>query len=220
MASLSDAESPSTGGAARRNRGRSRAGNEQEERLTQVAARMFHERGYDATSIQEIADELGLLKGSLYHYISSKDDLLWAVILRQHQAYMDLAERCRAMDGDTVDRLAGFIRGYADSLEKDHQFVSVYLHDLKRLSAERRTLVTEEREAYTDFLLDLLAEGISSGAFRADLDPYLSSRAILGMLNSTYRWYHPDSEYSPARIVEECLKIVLHGTVAGRSTAG
>src|ERR1700684_2126686 len=83
---------------------RPRSGNAQEQRMIEVAAQIFYDRGYDATSIQEIADRLGLLKGSLYHYISSKEDILWTIILRQHRSALALAERIREMDAPPDDR--------------------------------------------------------------------------------------------------------------------
>ena len=164
-------------GRPRRGAANPRVGNSQEARMIDVAARMFQERGYDATRLQDIADEVGLLKGSLYHYIDSKDDLLWAIILRQHESALALADRCRQMDAATDVRLAEFIRGYTDSLENDHIYVSVYLRDLNRLSPERREKIIRERLAYSDFLVELLTEGKRKGTFRKDLDPGLTSQA-------------------------------------------
>ena len=104
----------------RRNSGRrSAVGSRKEEKLVQVAAEMFHERGYDATSLQDIAEELGLLKGSLYHYIGSKDDLLWAIIRKQQSSAMALVQRCAALDCGADDRLSEFVLGYAESLRRD-----------------------------------------------------------------------------------------------------
>jgi TetR/AcrR family transcriptional regulator, cholesterol catabolism regulator len=208
-----DAEPLLSGRRSSRGSGRRRAGSDQEQRLLSVAARMFKERGYDATSVQEIADEVGLLKGSLYHYIRSKDDLLWAIIMLQHRSYLALAQRCRDMTGSPVDKLTAFIRGYAESLEKDYVLVSVYLHELNQLSPDRRMQVIREREIYSDFVRNLLAEGIVGGEFRSSLDPGIASSVVLGMLNSVYRWYRPGGQYTPQRIVEECLTIVLHGAL-------
>jgi AcrR family transcriptional regulator len=182
--------------------------------MIEVAARMFHERGYDASSLQDIADELGILKGSLYHYIGSKDDLLWTIILRQHEAALALADRCRQLEGTPTERLTAFVKGYADSLKNDRVFVSIYLHEINRLSKERRKFIVSERQAYTQFVVDLLAAGQETGEFRADLDPELSANVMLGLLNSAYRWYKPASRISPTRVVGECLAMILHGVEA------
>jgi len=197
--------------AAGKQRRRTRPGKAQQERLIVVAARMFHERGYDATSLQDIADELGLLKGSLYHYIASKDDLLWTVILQQHQVSMALAQRCREMQGTPLERLTEFVSGYAVSLRNERDSVSVYLREIGRLSETRRTMILAEREQYVAFVRELLDQGAAAGQFRKDMDTALVAQGILGMLNSTYRWYRPNSKVSPTRVTSELLELILRG---------
>jgi AcrR family transcriptional regulator len=192
-------------------RRRTRPGKAQQERLIKVAARMFHERGYDATSLQDIAEELGLLKGSLYHYIASKDDLLWAVIFQQHQSSMALAQRCREMPGTPMERLQEFVRGYAASLRNERDSVSVYLREIGRLSKARRTVILDEREQYVTFVRELLDEGVAAGEFRQGMDTALVAQGVLGMLNSTYRWYRPRSKVSPTKVTNELLEFVLRG---------
>jgi AcrR family transcriptional regulator len=184
--------------------------------MIDVAARMFFERGYDATSLQDIAEEVGLLKGSLYHYISAKDDLLWAIILRQHESALALAERCRRLDAPPDVRLAEFVRAYADSLELDYIYVSVYMHDLNRLSPERRERIINERHAYSTFVVDLLAEGRRCGVFRTDLDPTVAGHAILGLLSSAFRWYRPGSATTAHGAIEECLNLIVRGIAGDR----
>jgi TetR/AcrR family transcriptional regulator, cholesterol catabolism regulator len=199
----------------RRNSGRrSRVGSLKEEKLIQVAAEMFHERGYDATSLQDIADKLGLLKGSLYHYIGSKDDLLWAIIHKQQRFAMELVQRCAALDCGAEDRLANFVLGYAESLRRDRALVSVYLRDGNRLSAERRAAVLAEGDKYVRFVTDLLRDGMRHKVFRADIDPELVGLGIVGMLNSTYRWYRSDDQVDADVIISELLRLICSGVVA------
>jgi TetR/AcrR family transcriptional regulator, cholesterol catabolism regulator len=213
--SESKAASGESQSRAKRTVSRSRAGTDQERKLIEVAARMFAERGYGATSVQDIADELGLLKGSLYHYIDSKDDLLWAVISKQHEIAMALAERCRAMDATPREKLSAFIDDYVPSLTKERIFAIVYLHDLNSLSPKRRNIVIEGRGRYLRFVEDTLREGQELGEFRDDLIPALAANALLGMLTAAYRWHRP-GRHSPRAVVEQCKKIILDGVdVAG-----
>jgi TetR/AcrR family transcriptional regulator, cholesterol catabolism regulator len=200
--------------ASRRQNSKPRPGNDQEQRMINAAAQMFSEKGYDGTSIQDVADKLGLLKGSLYHYIKSKDDLLWAIVLRPHQYALALAQRVRSTEGSASERLTVFVRDYIGTLTKQHIFVSVYLHDINRLSPERRRRITRERTEFTGCVVDILTEGRDAGEFRADLDPVLSSNVILGMMNSTFRWYRPGAKYSSAAITDECLATIFGGIAA------
>lgn len=184
-----------------------------ETRLFDVAARMFYERGYHATRLTDVADEAGLLAGSMFDHVDSKEDLLWGIVLRQHQNALARADRCRRMDGPVDVRLAAFIRGYADSLEHEHIAVSVAARELDRLSASRRERIAGERLAYSDVLIGLLAEGRRDGTFRPDLDPALSGQAILGLLDSTYHWYRPGARNAAGRLVAECLSLILGGVM-------
>jgi AcrR family transcriptional regulator len=190
---------------------KTQAGQHREEMLISTAARSFYERGYDATTLQIVADELGLLKGSLYYYIRSKDDLLYAVIMRQHRSAMALIERCKALDASPRERLLEFVGDYARSLDEDHVFVSVYLREINRLGGERRQTIVEERRAYVQWVVDVLREGQAAGEFRADLDPEIAAQGILGMLNSAYRWYRPSGPRTAAEIVGEFVKLLLDG---------
>lgn len=199
----------------RRNSGRrSPSGNRKQEKLVQVAAEMFHERGYDATSLQDIADQLGLLKGSLYHYIGSKEDLLWAIIHKQQSSALALVQRCAALECGADDRLAKFVFGYAESLRRDRALVSVYLRDFNRLSAERRAAVLADGDKYVRFVVDLLRDGMQQRVFRADIDAELVGLGIVGMLNSTYRWYRSDDHVSADAIVSELLRLISTGIAA------
>ena len=182
--------------------------------LVQTAARLFYERGYDATSIQDVADELGILKGSVYYYIKSKDDLLFAVIDDHHQMALAHVEACRKSTGDPVERLCMFMRGYATLLDRHRITVAVFLNDFERLSKDRRRQIVKEREQYSDFVAETLREGLETGQFRADLDPTRAALAILGMLNWSFRWYKPKGGYTSAEVVEEFLQLSLRGCLA------
>lgn len=190
---------------------KTQAGQQREEMLLATAARSFYERGFDATTLQIVADQLGLLKGSLYYYIRSKDDLLYAVIMRQHRVAMGLVERCRALDVPPRERLLTFIRDYARSLDEDHVTVSVYLREINRLAPERRKVVVEERRGYVQWVVDVLREGQATGDFRADMDPWITAQGILGMLNSAYRWYRPSGPKSAGEIIEEFANLIFGG---------
>jgi AcrR family transcriptional regulator len=196
---------------ARRAASRSRAGNDQERRMIEVAAHMFAEKGYDATSVQDIADDLGILKGSLYHYIDSKDDLLWAVISKQHETAMSLAERCEAMDDTPRAKLSAFIDGYVQSLAKEQVFATVYLQDVNALSPERRAIVVDGRTRYHRFVADTLKQGQAIGQFRQDLIPAVTANALLGMLTSTFRWYRAGTRYAPKTVIAQCKALILDG---------
>jgi AcrR family transcriptional regulator len=192
---------------------RTSIGRDREEQLIEVAARIFHEQGYEAASLQEIADEVGLLKGSLYYYIKTKEDLLWRIVMRPHVAAMALVEECSTMEASPAERLSWFITAYANMLAKDKIFVTVYLSELDRLSPDRLKIIRRERDRFITFMVDLIEEGQRSGAFRAGGNAEVLALAILGMLNASARWYGARRPHSPETVIESILLLVSSGII-------
>jgi AcrR family transcriptional regulator len=183
-----------------------------------AAATLFCERGFDATSIQDVADALSILKGSVYYYIKSKDDLLYAVIDRHHQVARQHAEKCRAIDGDPITRLSAFLRGYARLLDEYRDTVTVFLNDFERLSKPRRTQIIKERRSYSEFVTSEIAAAQAAGQVRADVSPELAALGILGMYNWAFKWYDPNGSYPADVITEEFMRIALGGILLTPST--
>jgi AcrR family transcriptional regulator len=164
--------------------------------LLDVAIKLFYEKGFNRTSIQDIADELGILKGSIYHHIRSKDDLLFAVIEVVHQA-MD--QNVAAVDALTsngsgssnVAQIRAFIEGHVDLCLNNLHASRVYAADLGALSPERHATIIAKRIDYERFFRKLLLEGQDAGDVRNDLPARVLAPTILSGLNSVHRWYEP-----------------------------
>jgi TetR/AcrR family transcriptional regulator, cholesterol catabolism regulator len=192
---------------------RTSIGRDREEQLIEVAARIFHEQGYEAASLQDIADEVGLLKGSLYYYIKTKEDLLWVIIMRPHAAALALVEECTKMEAGPAERLDWFVKAYASLLSKDRIFVSVYLRELDRLSPARLKIIGRERDRFITFMVDLIEEGQRAGVFRTGGSAEVLALAILGMLNASAGWYGARRPHSVETVIESILLIVSSGVV-------
>jgi AcrR family transcriptional regulator len=157
------------------------------DQIVDTSAALFAKQGYHATGINELCDANELGKGALYHYIGSKEQLLAAIHDRVMDEVIAGAERVAAGGGPPADRLArlgdellGVIHTYPDH-------VWVFLHDFPALTGERSERFRHRRKVYERQVEDVLREGVESGDFR-DLDPWLTSRAWLGMHNYTYLW--------------------------------
>ncbi|MBT2523315.1 TetR/AcrR family transcriptional regulator [Arthrobacter sp. ISL-28] len=160
--------------------------------LIDAAAKVFFEKGYAASSVQEVADEVGLLKGSLYHYIRTKEDLLFAVVEDAHRASMQIVEELSLLNADPAAELAAFVRAHLDLLVRERVKLSVYLHEARMLTSEHRMVVAEQRRLYGRYLQNLIERGQHNRTFVSRVDSELSTRAVLGMLNWTYEWYRDD----------------------------
>lgn len=173
-----------------------------------VSARMFAEHGFAATALQHIADELDMLKGSLYYYINTKEDLLYEVIRSVYWEGMANFKQMSTGPGPAMDRLTAAIKGHVRHLIANITATTVYLHEFNQLSEARQ----EELSSldYSGWIRDLIKEGQADGSIRADLKPSLVAMAILGATNWVYRWYR-QGRNSPEEIADEFATIFTSG---------
>lgn len=152
------------------------------------AVEVFNERGYEATSVSDIATRLGLSKSALYHHFSSKEALLSAaldVALDELDSVWDLPA------GDTAfERLETVIRGATDVLVSRLAYVTLLLRLRGNSEVERAAL--ERRRAFDARVAGLVREAQSAGDVRSDIDAGRAARLIFGTLNSIVEWYHGD----------------------------
>jgi AcrR family transcriptional regulator len=171
-----------------------------QQEVISAAAKLFQEKGYEATSIQDIADELGILKGSLYYYIDTKEDLLFAIIQEVHETALEGLEASRATEGNALVKIRAFVFNQVMHIASHVERAGVFFQDFRSLSPERRELIIEERDVYEQFLRDLIDQGQQEGVICTDLDPKFAALAILGTFNWMYQWYRPSGERTPDEI--------------------
>ena len=185
-----------------------------------VAAGLFHERGYANTSVQDIADELGILKGSLYHYIEVKEDLLFRLLEQLHDDTQAILEEVAAVEGlEPLQRLELYVRRSVLFDLENLPRVAVYYNDYERLSSERRGVIVARRRLHERWVADLIGEAQTDGDADISLDPRLLSNFIYGAVIWTYRWYRPRGRVSRDTVADQCVAFVLRGIV-GHNGAG
>lgn len=181
--------------------------------IVDAAARLFFARGYGGTAIQDVADEVGILKGSLYHHIDRKDDLLVAVIDEVHAAAMDRLAVAEAIDGNVVDRLVWFLRDHAAYNCRHVARIGVYFRDFEHLTGERRTRVAADRRAYDRFVRTTIEAGQATGEIPSGVDARLTANAVLGMTNWVYQWFDPSTHDADA--VADGLAVLAREMLTG-----
>ncbi len=161
--------------------------------LTRQAARLFAEKGYHGTSIGDLAEAMGVQKGSLYAHIESKADLLWDVAREGANAFH------AALDGVPDDvpatekiRLAlrAHLRVVADQLD----VATVFIREWRYLDGERREEFVAERRRYEERFRALFREGRELGGLRTDLDDATATLLALSAANWTYTWLRPETD--------------------------
>ncbi|WP_033288205.1 TetR/AcrR family transcriptional regulator [Amycolatopsis jejuensis] len=180
----------------------------------EAAAQVFYEKGYEAASIQDIADRLGLLKGSVYYYISSKEDVLYELVKSYHdetRAYFDdIAESA----GPVVEKLRRFVATETAHTARHVIKSSLFFSEWRALSAERQAEIVAERDRHDTFVQDCIRAGQQEGLFRKEIDPRLTAFGILGMMTSVYRWYQPGGPASADDIGREFADFTINGLMA------
>ncbi len=173
-----------------------------EDELRAAAIRLFREKGYHGTSMQDIADALGLYKGSLYHYIRSKEELLARLSEGALDETLGGLERIGADDAAAVDRLYAMVRAYVLAIVRNLDAVAVYLREWRALPATDLARVRGQRRDMRRLFERVIAEGMREGEMRRG-DAKIATLAILGMCNWLYEWYRPRGRLSAEELADE-----------------
>lgn len=170
-------------------------------RILRAAAALFHRQGFDRTTMQEIAREVGLTKGSLYHHIRGKQALLYEILQHTLDRSMPELERIAAAPLSARDRLRQAVRLHILTLVSDRDNVACFIEEGRALAPQYREVYMAARDRYEGLFRQIIDDGIESGEFAAT-DVRLAGLAVLGMVNWMVRWYRPDGHLSAEEIAD------------------
>ena len=173
-----------------------------EDEILAAAARAFREKGYHGASIRDIADSVGLLKGSLYHYIRSKEDLLARLFDGALEGTVHELETIAARDMTPRARLHEMVKAYVHAVTENLDAVGLYLREWRALPAPELARLRARRRSMRALFEDVLTEGIRKREF-AQADAKISALAILGMCNWLFEWYRPRGRMKPDALANE-----------------
>ncbi|HIE38595.1 MAG TPA: TetR/AcrR family transcriptional regulator [Anaerolineales bacterium] len=185
-----------------------------ESQLLDAATHLFREKGYHNTSMQDLADALGIQKASLYYYVESKEELLLRLLERGSSLLGARIDQIYAADLPPVEKLRRVLENHAMTVMEHLNLISVYIQEYRRLPPERLGEVLAERKHYEQVLMRILEDGIASGDFRP-VNVKIVMLGVLGMLNWVHQWFSPAGELSPQEIATILTDLVLRGVLAG-----
>ena len=182
------------------------------QRIIDTAAELFHKKGYQSTTLQDVSEALGVSKAALYHYVKSKDDLLWIIYTQAFENIFHDTHRISSMDLPPDQKLRRVIRNHIKNIIlKDLSMFSVFFSEENQLPEKDVKKIREEKKRYTQMIEDIIGEGIRKGVF-AEADPRLQAYAILGMCNWIYTWYKPGkTHYEPEEIADYFVSLLESG---------
>ncbi|MGB9431429.1 MAG: TetR/AcrR family transcriptional regulator [Candidatus Acidiferrum sp.] len=184
------------------------------EEVLQSAANIFFAKGFHATSIEDVARDVGMLKGSLYYYIKSKDDLLFRLLLAGIEDGDAFIARQIDLEGDPVKQLERAIRAQIDYIIQNRVPFGLFLHEFDSLSGKKQHKLISVMSRYNSRFVDLVRRGQEQGRIIGG-EPWIIVNGILGMCNWLYRWYDTDEISDPEQVKQIFLRMLLQGIHKG-----
>jgi AcrR family transcriptional regulator len=182
-------------------------------RITAAATELFSTRGYHGTATRELADAAGLTKGALFYHVGHKAEVLFAIQSAVVEEGITMQSAVFAQPGTPAQTLARMVVAHFRILHSYHHSMAVVSEELKYLDPEPKAAVVKRRDVYAAGIQDLLRTAGETGALRVT-DDRVETLAILGLLNSTYRWYRPGGRLSADDIGVQFGRLLLHGLLA------
>jgi AcrR family transcriptional regulator len=180
------------------------------EEVLNSAANIFFAKGFHATSIEDVARDVGMLKGSLYYYIKSKEDLLFRLLLAGIEDGDAFIAKQIDPQGDPVEQLELAIRAQIDYIIQNRVPFGLFLHEFDTLSGKRQHKLISVMSRYNSRFVDLVRRGQEQGKL-VEGEPWIVVNGILGMCNWLYRWYDTDYGSDPEPIKQVFLRMILKG---------
>lgn len=179
------------------------------QQIIAAATAEFLANGYAGASMRAVSERVGLLKGSLYHYIDSKEDLLFHVLRDLHEGAVEVVERTRHEPGRPLERLRALIE-YLGPYSAEHAAQGmIFLRDFTFLPVARRRQIIRQRDLYSRAMRELITAAQARGDVPRSIDPALATATIMGSIAWLANWYRPGGRLSAAEIGRQQAALLI-----------
>ena len=181
--------------------------------ILKEAARLICAHGYEATSMQQIADACGLTKAGLYHHITTKESLLLAIMTYGMDLFEEVVLSKAELVADPLERLKVTMAKNLELVtDETSKSVTIILHEDRTLTGEARKAINARKKKYVRFLEDAFRAAIERGQIRP-VDPTIASFSLLGAVLWTFKWYRPDGALDREKLSAGMIDQFFHGLV-------
>jgi TetR/AcrR family transcriptional regulator, cholesterol catabolism regulator len=187
--------------------------------IADVAVKLFGENGYTGTTMRDIAEAVGVLPGSLYAHIDSKETLLLEIVSEGIERFLTIEKSLAASVELPEARLRMAIRAHVDVVAEDPQRSLVVFHQWRFLSEPNRARAITMRRRYANAYVKIVDDGKAAGVFSPRLDTRIAVFSVLGALNWIPEWYSDKGAQSPGEIAEKMAATLIFGLREGRGWA-
>jgi TetR/AcrR family transcriptional regulator, cholesterol catabolism regulator len=184
------------------------------ENVVEAAVTLFSKKGYHGTTVRDIAVQSGMLSGSLYAHISSKEDLLFEIVSKAADQFMAAVEPIVTSSATAEAKLRQAMAAHIRVVEQNREAATVFMHEWKALSSDRRDAIAERRNSYEQLFAVILAEGVQEGAW-SPIDHRFARLLILSAVNWLYQWYDPAGPLGPDAVADKFADLIMLGLKGG-----
>jgi len=180
------------------------------DQILEAAASIFSQKGYHATSMNDIARAVNLQKASLYHHVDSKQEILLSLLDEALDLLIGRFKTVLEQPNFAVDKLRAAMAAYLNILAENRELAAILLFEHRSLDTDLRKQHIPRRDRFEQLWRDILISGVEAGEFNCD-DPALAARALLGLLNWVLTWYQSDGKLNATEIADQYADYFLHG---------
>jgi len=180
------------------------------EQIEQTATALFRKRGFSATSMRDLANELGIEAASIYSHIKSKEEILQRVCFRMANEFFDAIELADVRDASASERLQAAITAHVQVLTRNTEAAAVFLYEWRHLSEPHHAEFLALRNRYEEHFREIIRNGIKAGEFIVP-DEKFAVLTILSALNWIHTWYKPEGKMNAEEIAVNLATMLLNG---------
>lgn len=185
--------------------------------ILDAAAQVFRQKGFHGASMSAIAEAVNLQKASLYHHVASKQEILLALLERALGMLTDHIADITSQSIPADQKLRQMMRAYLIALADNSDLSSVLLFEHRSLDKKSHARHVPQRDKFERLWRDTIDEGVATGVFACP-DSGMAVRALMGVMNWTLTWYHPEGDKSIEKIADEYVNLLFHGLLGGVKT--
>lgn len=183
------------------------------ERIIETALDLFRHKGYHGVSVDEIVETAGTSKGGFYHKFKSKDALLYEI----HDLFIShvLKETKKAFEeNDTpIDKVSAMLFAFTNVFDVYQRHITVFYNESAYLPPEYKNIIKEKRTEYQRLIEQVIEEGKKGGHFRPEISTTITTMAIIGLVNWTYKWYRQNGSLTMEQITHHFNDLILRGVL-------
>ncbi len=177
-------------------------------RILAAAADLFYENGYEHTTLDAVADRLGVSKPFIYAHFSSKSELLADICSRGIASSLDALDAALSMDAPPGRKLEALSKGFVTAVLESQVHIAIFSREEKNLRTEDFDRINDMRREFDRKLTNLLREGVEQGEFTLS-DPHMAALSMGGMVSWAYVWYRKGGRLTLPDVADEMTKIIL-----------